>query len=255
MAEFAWDEAEIARSKQWGGIADEIHTDLHECLGHGSGQLLPGVSTTAMGEYSSTLEEARADLFGLYYAADPKLVELGIMPDLDAYKAEYDSFIRNGLLVQFNRVELGRPNTEAHMQDRKLIAEWCFQRGKGAGAEGVDVIEKRVRDGKTYFVVTDYDALRGLFGDLLGEIQRIKSEGDYEAGKALVEEYAVNIDPALHREVRERYAALELKPYGGFINPEIVPVEKGGVITDYEIRYTDDYLGQMLEYGRKYGVL
>jgi dipeptidyl-peptidase-3 len=201
-----------------------------------------------MGEFSSTLEEARADLFGLYYSADPKLVELGIMPDEEAYKAEYDAFIRNGLMVQFNRVELGRPNTEAHMQDRKLISEWCFRHGNG-------VIEKRTRDGKTYFVITDYEALRGLFARLLAEIQRIKSEGDYEAGKALVEEYAVNINPALHREVRERYAALNLKPYGGFINPEIVPVEKGGVITDYEIRYTDDYLGQMLDYGRKYGVL
>ena len=200
-----------------------------------------------MGEFSSTLEESRADLFGLYYAADPKLVELGIMPDKDAYKAEYDNFIRNGLMVQFNRVELGRQNTEAHMQDRKLISEWCYRQG---GA-----IEKRTRDGKTYFVVTDYDALRELFAKLLAEIQRIKSEGDYAAGKALVEQYAVNIDPEIHKEVLERYAALNLKPYGGFINPEIVPVEKGGVITDYEIRYTDDYLGQMMEYGRKYGVL
>lgn len=248
LAEFAWDEAEVARAKKYGSYASEIHTDLHECLGHGSGQLLKGVSSTAMGEYSSALEEARADLFGLYYAADAKLVELGIMPDADAYKAEYDSFIRNGLLVQFNRVELGRPNTEAHMQDRKLISEWCYRNGDG-------VIEKRTRDGKTYFVITDYEALRGLFAKLLAEIQRIKSEGDYEAGKALVEEYAVHIDPALHREVRERYAALNLKPYGGFINPEIVPVEKGGVITDYQIVYTDDYLGQMLEYGRRYGVL
>ncbi len=247
LNEFAWDETEIARSKKYGSYAGEIHTDLHECLGHGSGQLLKGVSSTAMGEYSSTLEEARADLFGLYYSADPKLVELGIMPDAEAYKAEYDGFIRNGLMVQFNRVELGRPNTEAHMQDRKLIAEWCFRQG---GA-----IEKKVRDGKTYFVVTDYDALRGLFAKLLAEIQRIKSEGDYAAGKALVEEYAVNIDPDLHKEVKDRYAALNLKPYGGFINPEIVPVVKGGVITDYEIRYTDDYLGQMLEYGKKYGIL
>lgn len=255
LTEFAWDESEIARSKKYGSYASEIHTDLHECLGHGSGQLLPGVSSTAMGEYSSALEESRADLFGLYYAADPKLVELGIMPDAEAFKAEYDSFIRNGLMVQFNRVELGRSNTEAHMQDRKLIAEWCYQQGRGAAAEGGDVIEKRVRDGKTYFVVTDYEALRGLFGKLLAEIQRIKSEGDYAAGKNLVETYAVKIDPAIHKEVKERYAALELKPYGGFINPEIVPVQKGGVITDYEIRYTDDYLGQMLDYGSRYGVL
>ena len=250
LTEFAWDEAEIARAKKYGSHASEIHTDLHECLGHGSGQLLKGVSSTAMGEFSSTLEESRADLFGLYYAADPKLVELGIMPDADAYKAEYDAFIRNGLMVQFNRVELGRPNTEAHMQDRKLISEWCYRQG----AEN-NVIERRVRDGKTYFVINDYDALRGLFAKLLAEIQRIKSEGDYATGKALVEEYAVSIDPEIHKEVLERYAALNLKPYGGFINPDIVPVEKGGVITDYEIRYTDDYLGQMLGYGKKYGVL
>ncbi|MCR5019146.1 MAG: dipeptidyl peptidase 3 [Bacteroidales bacterium] len=248
LEEFAWDDAEKERSRKWSTVADEIHTDLHECLGHGSGQLLPGVSATAMGEYASTLEEARADLFGLYYTADPKMVELGIMPDPEAYKAEYDSYIRNGLMVQFNRVELGRPNTEAHMQNRKLIAEWCLEKGNG-------VIEKRVRDGKTYFVVTDYVALRALFAELLAEIQRIKSEGDYAAGKALVETYAVHIDPDLHREVKERYDALGLKPYGGFVNPTIVPVVKGGKVVDYVLEYTDDYLGQMLEYGRKYGIL
>jgi dipeptidyl-peptidase-3 len=250
LAEFAWDEAEIARSKQWATVADEIHTDLHECLGHGSGQLLPGVSTTAMGEYASALEEARADLFGLYYTADPKMVELGIMPDPEAYKAMYDSYIRNGMMVQFNRVELGRPNTEAHMQNRKLIAEWCFEKGAAD-----NVIEKKVRDGKTYFVVNDYTKLRALFAELLAEIQRIKSEGDYAAGKNLVETYAVHIDPVLHKEVKERYDALGLKPYGGFINPEIRPVEKDGKVVDYEVVYTDDYLGQMLEYGRKYGTL
>ncbi len=250
LSEFAWDEAEVERSKKWGTVADEIHTDLHECLGHGSGQLLPGVSTTAMGEYASALEEARADLFGLYYTADPKMVELGIMPDPEAYKAEYDSYIRNGLMVQFNRVELGRPNTEAHMQNRKLVAEWCYEKGAAD-----NVIEKKVRDGKTYFVVNDYVKLRGLFAELLAEIQRIKSEGDYAAGKNLIETYAVHIDPALHKEVKERYDALELKPYGGFINPEIRPVEKDGKIVDYEIVYSDDYLGQMLEYGRKYGTL
>ena len=250
LGEFAWDEAEIARSKQWGTIADEIHTDLHECLGHGSGQLLPGVSTTAMGEYASALEEARADLFGLYYTADPKMVELGIMPDPEAYKAEYDSYIRNGMMVQFNRVELGRPNTEAHMQNRKLVAEWCYEKGAAD-----NVIEKKVRDGKTYFVVNDYVKLRALFAELLAEIQRIKSEGDYAAGKALIETYAVHIDPVLHREVKERYDALGLKPYGGFINPEIRPVVKDGKVVDYEMVYTDDYLGQMLEYGHKYGTL
>ena len=250
LAEFAWDEAEIALAKQYGGIADEIHTDLHECLGHGSGQLLPGVSTTAMGEYSSTLEEARADLFGLYYAADPKLVELGILPSPEAYKAEYAGYIRNGLMVQFNRVELGKSNTEAHMQNRQLIAQWCYE--KGAADK---VIEKRVRDGKTYFVVNDYEALRGLFAQLLAEIQRIKSEGDYAAGKALVETYAVHIDPVLHKEVKERYDALGLKPYGGFINPDIVPVVRRGKTVDYRLVYNDDYLKQMLAYGRDYATL
>ena len=250
LAEFAWDEAEIARAKKWGTVADEIHTDLHECLGHGSGQLLPGVSTTAMGEYASALEEARADLFGLYYTADPKMVELGIMPDPEAYKAEYDNYIRNGLMVQFTRVELGRPNTEAHMQNRKLIAEWCYEKGAAD-----NVIEKKVRDGKTYFVVNDYVKLRALFAELLAEIQRIKSEGDYAAGKNLIETYAVHIDPVLHKEVKDRYEALDLKPYGGFINPEIRPVVKDGAVVDYEVVYTDDYLGQMLEYGKKYGVL
>ncbi|MBP5558806.1 MAG: dihydrofolate reductase [Bacteroidales bacterium] len=248
LTEFAWDEAEIARSKKYGSYVDEIHTDLHECLGHGSGQLLKGVSTTAMGEYASALEEARADLFGLWYCADPKMVELGLMPDPEAYKAEYDSYIRNGLMVQFNRVELGRPNTEAHMQDRKLISEWCYRNGDG-------VIQKKVRDGKTYFVVTDYEALRGLFGKLLAEVQRVKSEGDYAAGKALIETYAVNIDPALHKEVKERYDALNLKPYGGFLNPDIVPVEKGGVITDYVLKYPENLLDQMLSYGKDYGIL
>ena len=250
LAEFAWDEAEIARAKKWGTVADEIHTDLHECLGHGSGQLLPGVSTTAMGEYASALEEARADLFGLYYTADPKMVELGIMPDPEAYKAEYDNYIRNGMMVQFTRVELGRPNTEAHMQNRKLIAEWCYEKGAAD-----HVIAKKVRDGKTYFVENDYVKLRALFAELLAEIQRIKSEGDYAAGKRLIETYAVHIDPVLHKEVKERYEALDLKPYGGFINPEIRPVEKDGAVVDYEIVYTDDYLGQMLEYGKKYGAL
>ena len=250
LAEFAWDQAEIDLYKKWGTVADEIHTDLHECLGHGSGQLLPGVSTTAMGEYASALEEARADLFGLYYTADPKMVELGIMPDPEAYKAEYANYIRNGLMVQFTRVEPGRPNTEAHMQNRKLIAEWCLEHGAAD-----KVIEKKVRDGKTYFVVNDYVKLRALFAELLAEIQRIKSEGDYAAGKALIETYAVHIDPALHQEVLERYKALNLKPYGGFVNPDIVPVYENGKVVDYQAVYTDDYLGQMLEYGKKYGTL
>lgn len=251
LNEFAWSEEEIAADKKYSSYADEVHTDLHECLGHASGQLLPGTSSTALGEYQSALEEARADLFGLYYIADPKLVELGIMPDSEAYKAHYTSFIRNGLFTQFTRVELGRPNTEAHMQNRKLIAEWCFEKGADK-----NVIEKKVRDGKTYFVVNDFEALRGLFAELLAEIQRIKSEGDYEAGKALIETYAVDIDPDLHKEVLERYQALNLKPYGGFINPEIVPVEnEAGEIVDYKVEYASDFLQQQLDYAHKYSTL
>lgn len=249
LDEFAWDDAEKELIRKWGSYADEIHTDLHECLGHGSGQLLPGVATTAMGEYSSTLEETRADLFGLYYSADPKLVELGIMPDAEAYKAEYSSYIRNGLFTQFTRVELGAKNTEAHMQNRKLIAQWCYEKGLKD-----NVIEKKTRDGKTYFVINDYPALRNLFAELLAEIQRIKSEGDYEAGKNLVETYAVNIDPQLHKEVLDRYAKLNLKPYGGFVNPDIVPVVKDGKVVDYTLEYTDSFLAQQLKYGRDYSL-
>lgn len=249
LDEFAWDDKEKELVRKWGPYADEIHTDLHECLGHGSGQLLEGVSTTAMGEYSSALEETRADLFGLYYAADPKLVELGIMPDPEAYKAEYASFIRNGLFTQFTRVELGAKNTEAHMQNRKLIAQWCYEQGLAD-----NVIEKKVRDGKTYFVVNDYEALRTLFGKLLAEVQRIKSEGDYQAGKALIETYAVNIDPDLHKEVLERYAKLQLKPYGGFVNPDIVPVTKNGKVVDYKLEYVESFLEQQLKYGKEYSL-
>jgi dipeptidyl-peptidase-3 len=250
LAEFAYDENEIALAKKYLSITDDVHTDLHECLGHGSGQLLEGTSPGALAEYNSTLEETRADLFGLYYMGDPIMVELGILPDMEAYKAQYSNYIRNGSMVQFSRVEVGKKNTESHMQNRKLIADWCYEHGKAA-----NVIEKKIRDGKTYFVVNDYKALRNLFGELLREVQRIKSEGDYEAGKALVEAYAVNIDPELHKEVAERYAALNLKTYGGFVNPEIVPVVKDGKIVDYKIEYTDDYLGQMLHYGKKYRTL
>ncbi len=250
LGEFAWSEEEIALEKKYGALTNDLHTDLHECLGHGSGQLLPGTSPNALGEYSSALEETRADLFGLYYLADPKMVELGIVPDMEAYKAQYSSFIRNGIFTQFTRVELGKKNMESHMQDRKLIAQWCYEKGLAD-----NVIEKKVRDGKTYFVVNDFEALRGLFGDLLAEVQRIKSEGDYEAGKALVETYAVNIDYDLHKEVLDRYASLGLKPYGGFVNPDIVPVKKGGKVVDYKIEYAESYLDQMLHYGKKYSTL
>ena len=250
LSEFAWDEAEMEMEKKYGDLTNDLHTDLHECLGHGSGKLLPETSPNALGEFSSTLEETRADLFGLYYLADPKLVELGILPDMEAYKAQYSSYIRNGIFTQFTRVALGKKNMEAHMQNRKLIAEWCYEKGLAD-----NVIEKKIRDGKTYFVVNDYEALRGLFGELLAEVQRIKSEGDYAAGKALVEKYAVDIDYDLHKEVLERYASLGLKPYGGFLNPEIVPVVKKGEVVDYEIVYQDSYLDQMLQYGKKYSTL
>jgi dipeptidyl-peptidase-3 len=212
--------------------------------------LLPGTPSGALKEYSSALEEARADLFGLYYCADPKMVELGIMPDGEAYKAEYISFIRNGLMGQLARVELGKTITESHMQDRKLISEWCYEQGKAE-----NVIEKKIKDGKTYFVINDFVKLRNLFGQLLAEIQRIKSEGDYEAGKAMVEKYAVQVDPELHKEVKERYAALGIKPYGGFINPEIVPVVEDGKTVDYRIEYPTDFMQQHLDYGKKYATL
>lgn len=254
-AEFSWDEAESALIKQYGSVTNNLHTDMHECLGHASGQLRPGTAAGALKDHSSALEEARADIFALYYMPDTKLVELGIMPDAEAYKASYISYIRNGLMTQFVRVELGKSVTQAHMQGRKLIAEWCFEKGKSAGEGGADVIEKRVRDNKTYFVINDYAKLRGLFGDLLAELQRVKSEGDYAAGKKLIETYAVNIDPALHKEVRDRYASLNLRPYGGFINPDIIPVEKDGKITDYKIEYPADFLQQMLDYGKKYSFL
>ena len=250
LSEFAWSEDEIALEKKYGGLTNDLHTDLHECLGHGSGKLLPETSPNALGEFSSTLEEARADLFGLYYLADPKLVELGILPDMEAYKAQYSSYIRNGIFTQFTRVAPGKKNMEAHMQNRKLIADWCYEKGLKD-----NVIEKKVRDGKTYFVVNDYEALRGLFGELLAEVQRIKSEGDYAAGKALVEKYAVDIDPELHAEVLERYSALGLKPYGGFLNPQIVPVRKGLKTVDYKIVYAEDFIGQMMEYGSRYSTL
>ena len=250
LKEFACSEEEVELCKKYGPDASVVHTNLHECLGHGSGKLLPTTSPNALKEFSSTLEEARADLFGLYYIADPKMVELSIMPDHEAFKAEYCSYIRNGLMTQLARVELGKDVTEAHMQNRKLIAEWCLEHGRHN-----NVIEKKIRDGKTYFVVNDFGALRHLFGELLAEVQRIKSEGDYAAGKALVERYAVKVDQDLHKEVKERYNALGLKPYGGFINPEIVPVVENGQVVDYRVDYPTDFLEQHLDYGKNYSFL
>ena len=248
--EFIYSEEEMELSKKYKSIASLLHTDLHECLGHGSGQLLPGVSPNALIENSSSLEEARADLFALYYCADPKMIELGLIPTLDVAKAEYNSYIRDGLMTQFARIELGKDVNQAHMQARKLISAWAYENGKAD-----NVIEKKIRDGKTYFVVNDHAKLRVLFGKLLAEIQRIKSEGDYAAGKNLIDTYAVKIDPELHKEVRERYQALNLKPYGGFINPEIIPVEENGKIIDYKLEYPTDFLQQHLKYGREYNFL
>jgi len=249
-SEFSWDEAEIALIKDYGTLTGNLHTDLHECLGHGSGQLKEGVSSNALKDFSSSLEESRADLFALYYLADPKLIELGIVPNADAYKSEYISYIRNGIFTQFVRIDLGKNVTQAHMQGRKMISEWCYEKGKSD-----NVIEKKVKDGKTYFVINDYLKLRTLFGELLKELQRIKSEGDYAAGKNLITTYGVNIDPVLHKELKERYAALNLKPYGGFINPEIVPVEEDGKVIDYKVEYPTDFLQQMRDYGKKYNFL
>lgn len=248
--EFSWDESEVKLIKEYGSLTGNLHTDLHECLGHGSGQLREGTSPNALKDFSSTLEESRADLFALYYLADPKLVELGITPNDTAYKAEYINYIRNGIFTQFVRIDIGKKVTQAHMQGRKMISEWCFEKGKAD-----NVIEKRIREGKTYFVINDYAKLRTLFGELLKELQRIKSEGDYEAGKKLVTTYGINIDPQLHKELKERYASLNLKPYGGFINPDIIPVEKDGKVIDYKVEYPKDFLQQMRDYGKKYSFL
>lgn len=248
--EFSWNQEEIDLLRTYGSLTNNIHTDLHECLGHGSGQLMDGTPSNALKEFSSPLEEARADIFALYYMADPKMLELGILPDADAYKAAYLSYIRNGLFTQFVRIDLGKTVTQAHMQGRKLIAEWCYEKGKEE-----NVIERVTKEGKAYFVINDYVKLRALFADLLRELQRIKSQGDYAAGKNLIETYSINIDPSLHKELKERYASLELKPYGGFINPDIIPVEKDGKVIDYKVEYPEDFLGQMLEYGKKYSFL
>lgn len=249
--EFVWSDKEREAIKIYGFLTDNLHTDLHECLGHGSGQLLPGVASDALKAYSSTLEETRADLFGLYYIADPKLVELGLVPDAEAYKAEYYKYIMNGLMSQLVRIELGKSVEEAHMRNRQLIAKWAFEQGKAD-----NVIELKKKEGKTYVVVNDYAKLRELFGKLLAEVQRIKSEGDFAAGKKLVEDYAVKVDPELHAEVLKRYAALNLAPYKGFVNPvmKLVKNEKGEV-TDVALDYTEGYTQQMMRYGKEYSFL
>lgn len=231
-------------------ITDNLHTDLHECLGHGSGKLLPGVDPDALKAHGSTLEEARADLFALYYLADPKLVEIGLLDNPEAYKAEYYKYILNGMMTQLMRIEPGKDVEEAHMRNRKLIAEWAYEHGRDA-----NVIELVKQDGKTHVKINDYEALRNLFGQLLTEVQRIKSEGDYAAGRDLVEKYAVKVDPALHREVLDRYAKLNIAPYKGFVNPVYTPVLKDGEIVDIKVDYTEDYMPQMLRYSKDYSGL
>lgn len=232
-------------------ITDNLHTDLHECLGHGSGRLLPGVDPDALKAYGSTLEETRADLFALYYLADPKLLELGLLDSSDAYKAEYYKYILNGLMTQLMRIEPGKNVEEAHMRNRKLIAEWCLEKGKDQ-----NVIELVKRDGKTYIQINDYLRLRELFGELLAEVQRIKSEGDYEAGKQLVETYGVKVDPALHSEVLKRYEKLNIAPFKGFVNPvySLVKDAKGNVV-NVTLNYNEDYVPQMLRYSKEYSTL
>jgi dipeptidyl-peptidase-3 len=250
LEEFSYDSAEAAIVRTYGPLTDDLHTDLHECLGHGSGQLLEGVASDALKNYQSTLEEARADLFALYYMMDPKMVELGLLPNSEAAKASYISYIRNGIMTQLRRIEPGRTIEEAHMRNRQLIAKWCFEKGTKD-----HVIVKIVRDGKTYFVINDYEKLRTLFGQLLAEVQRIKSEGDYEAGKKLVETYGVQVDPELLKEVLARYEKLNLAPYSGFVNPEYELTDKNGEITDIKVNYVDDFSAQMLKYSEEYSYL
>ena len=249
--EFVWSDTERNAIKKYGFITDNLHTDLHECLGHASGKLLDGTDPDILGAYSSTLEEARADLFALYYLADPKLQELGLLADPDAYQAEYYKYMMNGLMTQLVRNEKGKNIEEAHMRNRQLIAKWVFENGQNE-----KVVELKKRDGKTFVVVNDYKKLRELFGKLLAEVQRIKSEGDYEAGKNLVENYGVQVDHALHAEILERYAKLNLAPYKGFVNPVMKEVKNAqGEVTDIVLDYTEGYTEQMLRYSKDYSFL
>lgn len=249
LKEFCYSDEEFERSEKYGKLASKLHTALHEVVGHASGKLNEGVGTPkeTLKSYASTLEEGRADLVALYYLLDPKLIEYGLMESLDVGKAEYDSYIRNGLMAQLRRLDLGDEIEEAHMRNRQLVAGWVYEKGQAE-----NIIEKKVKEGKTYFVINDYDKLQILFGDLLKEIQRIKSEGDYEAGMALVENYGVKVDPVIHQEVLDRSAKLNIPPYGGFINPKLVKVEKDGKIIDIKVEYPNDFTKQMMEYGKEY---
>jgi len=251
LEEFAADQTEVDRIKKYGIISDALHTDLHECVGHASGKLAEGTDPNTLKNYASALEEARADLFALYYMMDKKIVELGLLPNEDAGKASYDAYLRNGLLTQVVRIKPGKDIEEAHMRNRAAISHWVYEKGKAD-----NVVEFIKRDGKTYVKINDYNKLRTLFGELLKEIQRIKSEGDFEAGKKIIENYGVKIDPKLHTEILERYARLNLAPYTGFVNPVLKPLyDSNGSITDVTVEYTDDYLGQMMYYGKNYSYL
>ncbi|HXC03782.1 MAG TPA: dihydrofolate reductase, partial [Bacteroidia bacterium] len=250
--EFYYNDEIKERVKKYAPLADKLHTDMHEVIGHASGKINNGVgqpATTLIG-YASTLEEGRADLVALYYLLDPKLVEIGVMPSLDYGKAAYDEYITKGLMIQLSRLAEGKNLEEAHMRNRQLIAAWVYEKGQKE-----KVIEEKKKDGKTFFVVNDYSKLRILFGDLLREIQRIKSEGDYKAGHDLVENYGVKVNPVLHKEVIARYATLHIAPYMGFIQPRLVPVMDGDKITDVKVEYPMDFVEQMLEYGKKYALL
>ncbi len=252
LEEFAYSQEEIDRAKKYGALASDLHTDMHEVIGHGSGQLNPGVGqpNETLKNYASSLEETRADLVALYFIMDQKLVDIGVMPSLETGKTEYDGYIRNGLMTQLARIEPGANIEQAHMRNRQAISKWVYEKGKPE-----NIIEKKEKDGKTYFVINDYDKLRNLFGQLLREIQRIKSEGDYEAGKNFIENYGVKVDQEIHKEVLERYKKLNIAPYAGFINPKLVPVMEGEKIIDVKIEYPEDFTEQMLFYAKEYSFL
>lgn len=250
LEEFTYRKEDWELAKKYGAKAGNLHTDMHECLGHGSGQLLEGTSVDALENYASPLEEARADLFALYYMMDSKMIELSLMSTLDIAKAGYNGYIRGGIMTQLTRIEPGKDIQQAHMRNRQMIAKWVYEKGRKD-----NVIEKIRKDGKTYFVINDYEKLRELFGKLLAEVQRIKSEGDYSAGKNLIENYGVKVDDELHHEVLERFRKLNVAPYGGFMNPDFELIEKNGEIKDIKVTYPGDYTGQMLRYGKEYSFL
>ena len=249
LDEYVIDDATRALILKYGDLCDDLHTDLHECLGHGSGQLLPGVSADALGAYGSTIEEARADLFGLYYIADTKLVELGLVPDADAYRSQYYTYLMNGLMTQLTRIKPGHEIEEAHMRNRALVARWTL-------ANYPSALSLTQRDGKTYLQVNDYELLRQAFATLLAEIQRIKSEGDFDGARSMVEQYAIHVDSVLHEEMLERYAKLGIAPYKGFLNPHMTLEQSAdGTITDVRLDYSETYEHQMLRYSSEYGYL